>query len=67
MKASFYKQLQDDFVMIRFLQYQDAWDQEKYDSTVLSIRQSRKKIDMHSAPLSSHKNVLFKSPNSAHS
>ncbi len=50
MKASFYKKLQDDFVMIRFLQHQDSFDQEKYDSTLLSIRESREKIKMHSAP-----------------
>ena len=50
MKASFYKKLQDDFVMIRFMQYQDSFDREKYDSTVLSIREARKKINMHSAP-----------------
>ena len=57
MKASFYKKMQDDFVMIRFLQYQDSWDQEKYDSTVLSIRQSRKKINKHSSP--SEKEILL--------
>ena len=57
MKASFYKKLQDDFVMIRFMQYQDSFDQEKYDSTVLSIREARKKINMHSAP--AEKNILL--------
>ncbi len=57
MKASFYKKLQDDFVMIRFMQYQDSFDQGKYDSTVLSIRKARKKINMHSAP--AEKNILL--------
>ena len=57
MKASFYKKLQDDFVMIRFMQYQDSFDQEKYDSTVLSIREARKKINMHSS--SAEKNILL--------
>ena len=50
MKASFYKQLQDDFVTIRFLQYPSSWDQEKYDAAVLSIREARKKINQCSAP-----------------
>ena len=57
MKASFYKKLQDDFVMIRFMQYQESFDQEKYDSTVLSIREARKKINMHSAP--AENNILL--------
>ena len=57
MKASFYKKLQDDFVMIRFMQYPDSFDQEKYDSTVLSIREARKKINMHSVP--AEKNILL--------
>ena len=57
MKESFYKKLQDDFVMIRFMQNPDSFDQEKYDSTVLSIREARKKINMHSAP--AEKNILL--------
>ena len=57
MKASFYKKLQDDFVMIRFLQHQEAYEQEKYDTVVLSIRDARKKISMHSAP--AEKKVLL--------
>ncbi len=48
MKVSFYEKLQDDFVMIRFLQHQDSFDQEKYDETILSIREARKQINMHS-------------------
>ena len=50
MKASFYKKLQDDFVAIRFLQYPSEFDQEKYDAAILSIRDARKKITLHSAP-----------------
>ena len=57
MKESFYKKLQDNFVMIRFMQYPDSFDQEKYDSTSLSIREARKKINMHSAP--AEKNILL--------
>jgi len=49
-KTSFYQKLQYDFVMIRFLHEQDCFDREKYDETVLSIRNSRKKIDMYSPP-----------------
>ena len=61
MKASFYKKLQDDFVMIRFMQYPDSFDQENYDSTVLSIREARKKINKHSS--STEKNILLYSIN----
>lgn len=57
MKASFYKKLQDDFIMIRFLQYQSQCDREKYDTTILSIKAARKKIDTHSAP--AEKKVLL--------
>ena len=57
MKASFYKKLQDDFVMIRFIQYQESFEQEKYDSTVLSIREARKKINMQSS--SAENNILL--------
>ena len=57
MDASFYKKLQDDFVMIRFLQQQDSFDQERYDSTLLSIIEARQKIKMHSAP--AEKSILL--------
>lgn len=57
MKASFYKKLQDDFVMIRSLYCQDSFDKERFDSTVLSIREAKKKINMHSAP--AEKNILL--------
>ena len=57
MKASFYRKLQEDFVMIRFLQYQDPFDEEKCESTILSIREARKKISMHSPP--AEKKVLL--------
>ncbi|MBE6608624.1 MAG: hypothetical protein E7633_08720 [Ruminococcaceae bacterium] len=57
MKASFYRKLQEDFVMIRFLQYQDSFDEEKCESTILSIREARKKISMHSPP--AEKKVLL--------
>ena len=57
MKESFYKELQDCFVMIRFLQSQDKYDQERYDLAILSIKEARKKINMHSAP--SEKKVLL--------
>lgn len=50
MKASFYKKLQDDFIMIRFLQHQGSFNQENYDATVSSIKGARKRIVMHSAP-----------------
>ena len=56
-KASFYKKLQDDFAMIRFLQHPDTFEQEEYDSTILSIKESRKNINMHSAP--SEKEILL--------
>ena len=52
MKASFYKRLQDDFVMIRFLQnflvMQNGYDKEKFDPVIASIQEARKKISMHS-------------------
>ena len=57
MKAYFYKKLQDDFVMIRHMQHPDCFDQERYDSTLLSIREARKKINMHSAP--AERNILL--------
>ena len=50
MKLSFYKKLQDDFIMIRFLQNQDCLDRKRYESTIVSIREARKKINMHSVP-----------------
>ncbi|MBE6802837.1 MAG: hypothetical protein E7530_08140 [Ruminococcaceae bacterium] len=58
MKSSFYKNLQDNFVMIRFLHSQDFIDKVKYDSTILSIKESRKKINKHSAP-SERKILLY--------
>lgn len=57
MKASFYKKLQDDFVTIRFLKNQDSLDQERYDLAVLSVREARKKIKMHSG--ASEKEILL--------
>lgn len=48
MKAAFYSKLQDDFSVLRDLQ--NTYDQEKYDATVLSIKEARKKINMHSVP-----------------
>ena len=56
-KASFYMKLQDDFVMIRFLHHQEPFDQKRYDSTVLSIREAREKINMHLA--SPEKNIVL--------
>ena len=56
MKASFYKKLQDDFIMIRQL-HQESFDKEIYDTTILSVKDARKKIYMHSVP--SEKRVLI--------
>ncbi len=50
MKASFYKKLQDDFVMIRAMHFQDDYEQDRYDTVIFSIKDARKKINMHSAP-----------------
>ena len=57
MKASFYQKLQDDLVMIRFMQFHEAAKREKYDTTVLSVREARRKIFMHSPP--AEKKVLL--------
>lgn len=57
MQASFYEKLQNNFIMIRFMQYPNSFDQEKYDLTVLSIREARDKINMNSAP--DEKNILL--------
>ena len=57
MKTSFYEKLQYDFAMIRFLHGQNPLDQEKYDATVSSIGEARKKIHAHSSP--SEKEVLL--------
>lgn len=48
MKESFYGKLQDDFIMIRFAQCTNGYDREKYDAAILSVKEARKKIDMHS-------------------
>lgn len=58
MKASFYKKLQEDFIIIRSLHYQDSFDQERYDLTVSSIRDARKKIVAHS-PHAERKVLLY--------
>ncbi len=57
MKAFFYQKLQGDFVMIRFLQAPESFEQAKYDAAILSIKDARKKISVHSAP--SEKDVLL--------
>lgn len=57
MKAAFYQKLQDDFVMLRFLHGPNAFDKEKYDATISSIRDARKTISLHSAPV--EKKVLL--------
>ena len=46
MKAAFYKKLQDDFIMIRYLKYQELCNQAKYDKTLISIKEARKKINL---------------------
>ena len=43
--------------MIRFLYHQEPFDQKRYDSTVLSIREAREKINMHLA--SPEKNIVL--------
>lgn len=50
MKESFYKKLQDDFAAFCSLQNEDSYDQLKYGATIISIKEARKKISMHSAP-----------------
>lgn len=57
MKANFYKQLQEDFVMIRFLHCSNSFNQEKYDSAIASIKAARKKINANSSPL--EKSILL--------
>ena len=57
MKESFYKKLQDDLTALRFLYDEDSLDQYKCDAIILSIKEARKKISMHS-PLS-EKEVLL--------
>lgn len=57
MKANFYKQLQEDFVMIRFLHCSNSFNQEKYDSAIASIKAARKKINTNSSPL--EKSILL--------
>ena len=58
MKANFYKQLQEDFVMIRFLHCSNSFNQEKYDSAIASIKAARKKINANS-PLNEKKILLY--------
>lgn len=50
MKASFYKKLQSDFSVIRFLQYEGSFNLEEYKTAIESIKEARRKIKQHSAP-----------------
>ena len=50
MKASFYKKLQSDFSVIRFLQYEGSFNLEEYKTAFESIKEARRKIKQHSAP-----------------
>ena len=50
MKASFYKNLQSDFSVIRFLQYEGSFNLEEYKTAIESIKEARRKIKQHSAP-----------------
>ena len=57
MKALFYQKLQYDFIMIRYLMYNNSVDTDEYNKVILSISESRQKIYSHSTP--SEKKVLL--------
>lgn len=50
MKASFYKNLQNNFITIYSSQPPNTNDQEKYVTAISSIKEARRKINMYSAP-----------------